>query len=62
MTDLLIGIIVVVILGCAIGYIVKEKKAGTKCIGCPDSGVCSSQGKSACCSCSCGCGGESETK
>lgn len=63
MTDLIIGIIVVVILGCAIGYIVKAKKSGAKCIGCPDSGTCFSQNNSgSCSSCSCGCGGESENK
>lgn len=29
-----------VILGGAVGYIIKEKKKGVKCIGCPDSKTC----------------------
>lgn len=35
--------IVAVILGCAIWYIVKSKKQGVKCIGCPASGCCGKQ-------------------
>lgn len=33
--------LVALILGTAIGYIRREKKAGKKCIGCPCSGNCS---------------------
>ena len=36
---ILIGIIGI-ILGAAIVYIIKEKKKGVRCIGCPDSGSC----------------------
>ena len=36
---ILIGIIGL-ILGIAIGYIIKEKKKGVRCIGCPDAGSC----------------------
>ncbi len=51
-----IGIILVVV-GCAVAYIVKAKKSGKKCIGCPDSASCSAGGCSGkCSSCSCGCG------
>lgn len=32
--------LVAFILGAAIGYILKAKKAGKKCIGCPSSGSC----------------------
>ena len=42
--DLLITIVLLVILGAAIVYIVKEKKKGTKCIGCPNSGNCAGCG------------------
>ncbi|MDO4490036.1 MAG: FeoB-associated Cys-rich membrane protein [Lachnospiraceae bacterium] len=40
MTDLIIGLILVVILGSAVGYIVKQKKKGAHCIGCASSGKC----------------------
>lgn len=40
MTDLIIALIVVAIIGGAIAYIVKEKKRGVKCVGCPDAGHC----------------------
>jgi len=47
----------VLIIGGAVAYIIKAKKSGQKCIGCPHSKVCSSA-KSGC---SCGCG-SSESK
>lgn len=43
--------IIAVIIGLAVAYIVKAKKSGQKCIGCPDSKSCSGK----CSSCSCGC-------
>ena len=33
-------IVVILILFLAIRYIVKEKKKGTRCIGCPQAGSC----------------------
>lgn len=33
--------VIAVILAAAIGYIVKKKKSGAHCIGCPDGGSCS---------------------
>ena len=53
MVDLVILLILAGIIGLAIGYIVKEKKKGTRCIGCPDSGSC---GKCNGCSGGCSCG------
>ena len=47
MKNILIIAVIVIILAAAIGYIVKAKKSGVKCIGCPASKEC---GK-----CSCGC-------
>lgn len=41
MADLIVVGIVLVIVGLAIAYIVKEKKKGVKCIGCPVAGQCS---------------------
>ena len=42
-----IGIIAVIV-GAAVIYIIKAKKSGKKCIGCPDSSSC----KGCCCNCS----------
>ena len=36
---ILIGIIGIIV-GMSIRYIVKEKKKGVRCIGCPDAGTC----------------------
>ena len=41
MTDYIIPIsIIVIIIGLAIFYIIKSKKNGKKCIGCPDGKTC----------------------
>ena len=40
MKDLVAIAVIIVILGLASGYIIKAKKSGKKCIGCPD-GCCS---------------------
>ncbi len=40
MKTLIALVIVVAIVGAAICYIVKEKKKGTRCIGCPNAGKC----------------------
>lgn len=41
MANLIVGIIILIIIGTAVFYIVKEKKKGVKCIGCPDGATCS---------------------
>lgn len=51
MENIIIIAIIVVALAAAVGYIVKAKKSGKKCIGCPDGGSCGKSGS--CCSCSC---------
>ena len=43
MKDLIVIAIITVVLGMAIRYIIKEKKKGVKCIGCPSSSKCSSK-------------------
>jgi len=48
MTDLIIVLVVLAIVGGAGRYIYKAKKSGAKCIGCPSSGGC--------CSCASSCG------
>ena len=40
MTNILVLLAVGLIIGCAVGYIYKEKKKGVNCIGCPDSTKC----------------------
>ena len=40
MTDFIIVFVIGVILSVAITYIVKQKKAGAKCIGCSIAGSC----------------------
>ena len=35
---------VVFVLGFAIGYIIRKKKSGVKCIGCPDGATCPHKG------------------
>ena len=41
MTNIIVGLIIAAILGAAVAYIVREKKKGAKCIGCPASDCCS---------------------
>lgn len=51
MIDVVVILILAVIIGLAIRYIVKEKKRGVKCIGCPEGCNCSSchqSGQTAC--------------
>lgn len=45
MTDLIAVAVIVIVVGAAVGYIIKSKKRGVKCIGCPSGGNCPSGGK-----------------
>ena len=49
MTDLIIAIILILIVGGAVLYIYKAKKSGKKCIGCPDG--CCNKKKDGFCGC-----------
>lgn len=51
--DVLILAVVGLIVGLAVGYIRKQKKNGSGCIGCPDSKTCGAKG--GCSGCGCGC-------
>lgn len=52
MTNWIVAGILLIIVGAAIAYIVKEKKRGARCIGCPAAGNCPSRnGGYAKCSC-----------
>lgn len=53
MADLIIGIILIAAVGSAAAYIIKEKKRGVKCIGCPAGCACGSKG---------GCSGHCDSK
>lgn len=41
MASVIVLLVIGLIVGCAAGYIYKERKKGVKCIGCPDSATCS---------------------
>ena len=45
MADLLIVIVIGLVLSIAITYIVKQKKAGVRCIGCSHACTCSKKSK-----------------
>jgi hypothetical protein len=48
MENIIIIAVLVVILGFAIGYIIKAKKNGEKCIGCPNAKQCSNKSNCSC--------------
>jgi hypothetical protein len=48
MADYIVGGVIVLIIVGAAWYVIKAKKSGRKCIGCPAAGGCSK------CGCSCG--------
>jgi len=58
LADFIAIAVIALIIGAATLYIIKAKKSGKKCIGCPDGCSCSSKksadGESACSSC-CNC-------
>ena len=39
--DIVVGLVLIAVLGGAIFYILREKRKGRKCIGCPNTGNCS---------------------
>lgn len=51
MADFIVIVIVFAILTISICYIIKEKKRGVKCIGCPSGGACSKQQVGKSCNC-----------
>lgn len=53
MADLIVVAIVLAVIAASIAYIVKEKKKGVRCIGCPAVGTCGSHQHDA----GSGCGG-----
>jgi hypothetical protein len=52
MIDVVIILVVAAILAAAVWYVVKEKKQGKRCVGCPYAGECAKK--------ACGCGTNKE--
>ncbi len=46
--------VIILIIGGAVAYIIKAKKSGKKCIGCPDGASCHSKQENASGGCGCG--------
>lgn len=57
MANIIVIAVVLVMIGAAIAYIVKEKKKGVKCIGCPAAAECAKRHNAAS-----GCGCHTDTK
>ncbi len=53
--DWIVVAVVVLIIGSVIGYIVREKRRGVKCIGCPSGKTCKAHktGNESDCCCNC---------
>ena len=45
--DLIIAGILLIVIGGAVAYIIREKRRGVHCVGCPDAGSCPHKGKCA---------------
>lgn len=61
--DIIAVVAIVLVIGAAVFYIIKAKKSGKKCIGCPDSCSCTSKkqdNKHSACSGCCHCHEENE--
>ena len=56
MENFIIIAVLAVILGAAVGYVIKAKKSGKKCIGCPDGAACGSKSSGGCSGNCCNCG------
>ena len=48
--DILVLAVIGLIVGLAAGYVIREKKRGATCIGCPSGGSCASCAGCSCCS------------
>ena len=54
-TDFIVIAVILLVIGLAAFYVIRAKKKGAKCIGCPNGSNCSAKGAS----CNCTCGGAS---
>lgn len=48
MDNLIIVVVLALIIGVAVAYVVRAKKNGVKCVGCPDGKECGKNGTSPC--------------
>ncbi len=48
MENIVVIAVIVLIVGLAVAYVIKEKKKGVKCIGCPNAKTCSMAQKQKC--------------
>lgn len=48
MKDFIIVLVILLIIGLAAGYIIRAKKQGQKCIGCPYAKTCGGKGGCGC--------------
>lgn len=48
MADLIVIAVLLVIIGLSASYIIKEKKRGAVCIGCPHAGECAKKRQGGC--------------
>lgn len=55
MENFIIIAVLVLILGVALSYVIKAKKSGKKCIGCPNSATCGSKSDGGCSGNCCNC-------
>ena len=51
-TDIIAIAVIAAVVGIAVAYIVRQKKKGAKCIGCPYAESCAKRAKEGTCSCS----------
>lgn len=51
MVDAVVIALIVLIIGGAVAYIIRAKKKGHKCIGCPEGCSCPKSGKGGCGNC-----------
>ena len=56
MTDIILAVVIGAIVAAAAWYVIRAKRRGVKCIGCPAGGSCCSHQKEEPSSCSCGSG------
>lgn len=57
MDNIIVVAVVVLIIGGALGYVIKAKRRGVKCIGCPEAEKCANKNKTSACSGNCSCCG-----
>ena len=48
MANLIVIAVLLVIVGLSVSYIIKEKKRGVVCIGCPHAGACAKRRQGGC--------------